>query len=329
MKDHKHAGVLPLLASILCIGLSGGIVIPTAEHGLIEGRGEITKSDIDFLTVGKTVREDVLLRFGEPDLVLNDQRILIYHWSVSHGYWFIGGYYSAGGGPIPKEYLFMLEFDGTGILNRFDVSGSIWTPVNNRIDKWAPQESKKIRKSIFIDPMPVTTTSSVTLDPSSRLLRYWIGEFSDSRTPPHEATLVGYKKAALGAVIAEVRTNRPVADIVRAAVNQHLQIRAHTLASRDADITVIGKVTDFSVTTSLNPLTWDALGQLDVTIEVQRRAQTDTKFIRRYLSQNVSKTLSGPTENTFEQVMRGCLEEMQRQMAADEDLARWLDSSAP
>ena len=88
---------LPFLTVIFLIGLVGCAIFPTPEHDLLEGRGKIDESDIAFLTVGKTTREDVLLRFGEPDLVLYDQRILIYRWSVIQGYIFaIGGYSAAG-----------------------------------------------------------------------------------------------------------------------------------------------------------------------------------------------------------------------------------------
>ena len=91
-----------------------------------------------FLESTKTTREDVLLRFGEPDLILNQDRILIYHWTVSHGYWFAGGGYSAVGGPIPKDYLIMLEFDEQGHLKKYERTGSILTSPQARIDKWTP-----------------------------------------------------------------------------------------------------------------------------------------------------------------------------------------------
>lgn len=101
-----------LFATFVFLGvLTGCVVIPTPEHTLLEGRGKIEEADMAFLERAKTTREDVLLRFGEPDLILNQDRILVYHWAVSHGYWFVGAYYTGAGGPIPKDYLFMLEFD--------------------------------------------------------------------------------------------------------------------------------------------------------------------------------------------------------------------------
>jgi hypothetical protein len=321
-------GTLSIMTFIFFFGLFGCIVIPTPEHALFEGRGEIGESDIAFLSAGRTTREDVLLQFGEPDLVLNDQRIIIYHWSVSHGYWLIGGGYSGYAGPIPKDYLFMLEFDGEGRLNRFEISGSIWTSEKYRIGKWTPQDSEKFRKTIFIDPIPLTSAKLRTFDPESRPARYWIGEFCDNRKSPHVNNFIGHKKAVFGVVIADVRTSRPVIDIVRAAVDQELQAMGHKLSKKDADVVVIGKIAEFSVTTSVNPLTWDAIGLLDVILEVQCATGTETKITRRYKSKNVSKTVIGPSNVNFEKVMRACLEDMQRQMASDEDLARLLGLGA-
>lgn len=161
-----HIGrCLLLLAYIVLALFAGCIVIPTPEHALLEGRGEIDESDIAFLSKSKTTREDVVLRFGEPDLVLHDQHTLVYHWKVSHGYWLIGGYVGAAGGVIPKDYLFMLEFDEEGRLKRFERSGSFWRSTKSRLDEWTPPGSEKLtpkgREIIMIDPIPVAPQRSL------------------------------------------------------------------------------------------------------------------------------------------------------------------------
>jgi hypothetical protein len=316
---------LPVLAFVFLVGFGGCIVIPTPEHGLLAGRGEIKESDIAFLSVSKTTREDVLLRFGEPDLVLQDQRILIYHWKVAHGYWFISGYYSGAGGTIPKDYLFMLEFNKEGRLKRFEISGSFLTSAEDRIDKWTPSGSEKLSalrgENIFIDPIPGTSTQTVTLDTESRPIRFRVGEFFDDRISPQMGNSIGYKKSAFGVIVAEVRVCRPVIDIVRAAVIQQLQVMGNHLVENEADVVVTVKVKEFGVTTSVNPSTRDAIGSLDVIMDVQLATGTDSKIVRQYKAKNVSKTVFGPSDVNFEQVMRLCLEEMQRQMASDKELA--------
>lgn len=49
----------------------GCVIIPTPEHGLLEGRGKIEATDLAFLKKAETERQEVLLRFGEPDLILD------------------------------------------------------------------------------------------------------------------------------------------------------------------------------------------------------------------------------------------------------------------
>ena len=318
----------PFIAFLFLVGFVGCIVIPTPEHALLEGRGEIDESDITFLTVSKTTREEVLLRFGEPDLVLHDQRILIYHWTVSHGYFFVGGGYSGAGGPIPKDYLFMLEFDGEGRLKRFEIGGSIWTPEQYRIDKWTPPASEKLsiqsRQNIFIDPIPTPYAQTISHDTEIRPIRFQVGEFCDGRTSPQTGNFIGHSKAAFGVIITDVRILRPVIDIVRAAVAQQLQVMGHQLVDKDADVSMSGEVAEFGVMTSLNLSSWDAIGSLDVILEVQLATGTDAKIIRHYKAKHVSKTVLGPSDVNFEQVMRACREDMQRQMASDAELARLL-----
>jgi hypothetical protein len=313
------------------IGFTGCVVIPTPEHGLLEGRGKIDESDIAFLSVSKTTHEDVLLRFGEPDWVLHDQRILIYHWSVSHGYWLVGGPPGAVGGTIPKNYLFMLDFDEEGRLKRFNRSGSIWTSEKSRIDKWIPPDfekpSSKSRKIIMIDPIPKANSQTVILDTEFRPTRFWVGEFRDSRNSPHTGNFIGHEKA-FGLIAADIHICRSATDIARAAVAKQLQIMGHQLVYKDADVAVIGEVAEFGVTTPMNLSTWDAIGSLDVILEVQLVKGSDSKIIRRYKAKHVSKkglfSTSGLSGIDFEQVMRACLEDMQRQMASDKELARLL-----
>ena len=63
-------GIIVMRRSYWLLPLLGLLVagcVPTVEHGLLAGRAEITKQDIRSLKVGNTTREDVLLRFGEPD----------------------------------------------------------------------------------------------------------------------------------------------------------------------------------------------------------------------------------------------------------------------
>ncbi len=121
-------GLFMHLACLILVSVPGCIIIPMPEHDLLAGRGKIGEEDIAFLKIGETSREDVVLRFGEPDVILFDQRILAYSWAVSVGY---AAVFAPGGGgaPLGKHYLFMLEFDDEGKLRRGEINSS-WLSQN-------------------------------------------------------------------------------------------------------------------------------------------------------------------------------------------------------
>jgi hypothetical protein len=320
-----------MIAIFLSI-LAGCMIIPTPEHGLLEGRGMIAEIDTAFLQSAKTTRQEVLLRFGEPDLILDHDRILVYHWAVSHGYWAVGAYYTAAGGPIPKDYLFVLEFDDRGFLKRFEKTGSIWTSARARLDKWTPPGSEQPtdpRRTIFmIDPVPRAPAKPDRPDAPVAPLAFQMGKFCYRDGDVVPDAVIGHKVAAFGVIVADVRTSRPFVEMVRSAVMAQIQIEGHRLADQDASVIVTGQIAQFGVTTAISLASWDAIGSLDVTLKIHSSTTPHDPLVRRYQSTQVAKTFMGPTKDDFEQVMRACLEDLQSQMAADTPLARWLDGGA-
>ncbi|MGE5839022.1 MAG: YajG family lipoprotein [Deltaproteobacteria bacterium] len=332
-------GLLRLLRSlmdlclpfIICCFLgvfSGCVIIPTPEHTLLDGRGKIEASDVVFLENAKTTREEVLLRFGEPDLILDHDRVLVYHWAVSHGYWFVGAYYTGAGGPIPKDYLFILEFDDQGFLKRFERTGSIWTSAQARLDRWTPQGTEKSpnagREIFIIDPAPQAHAKADRSNTAVVPVRFRMGEFRHLRTDSPSVDLIGHKVAAFGVIVADVRTCRPFIDMVRSAITAQLETAGHHLVDRDADVIITGDLAEFGVTTSISLSSWDAIGSLDITVKIDSSSTSHDLLIRRYKAKHVSKTFLGPSKENFEQVMRACLEDMQGQIASDAELRRLL-----
>jgi hypothetical protein len=137
-------------------------------------------------------------------------------------------------------------------------------------------------------------------------------------------TLIGHKKAVFGAVMGDVFTCRRVVDMVRGAVANQLQAMGYQLVNQDADIMVTGNVEEFMVLTSVNITTWDAIGSLDVIMKIQPAALNDAPITRRFRAKHVASTVFGPSGKDFEQVMRACLEDMQRQVTSDPDFARMV-----
>ena len=133
-----------LLAFVLAL-MAGCVFIPTPEHGLLSGRGAINEEDMVLLEVGQTTREQVLLRFGEPAAILDDERTLIYYWRVLRGYIVALASVGMNVWPIGKDYLFLMEFDDKGILKRFErTSLGLMESVAERVDQWTPLGSVKL-----------------------------------------------------------------------------------------------------------------------------------------------------------------------------------------
>ena len=99
-----------LLGALVLSTQVGCLIWPFPTGDLIAGRGRITPQYAQPLKVGEAAREDVLLRLGEPDEVLEGGRVLVYRWTEVRGFFAAGGY---GGGvaiPFPGHRAVRLEF---------------------------------------------------------------------------------------------------------------------------------------------------------------------------------------------------------------------------
>lgn len=331
----RPAGVSLALVSV---ALQGCVIlpVPTPEHGLLSGRGEITEADVAFLEAGKTTREELLLRFGEPSTSLNDERILVYHWQAVRGYVLVavGG---RGGGdadawPVPKDYLVLVEFDEHGRLRRSErTAAGLFESTAERVDKWTPPGSVKLgdvrraagpgrtaaRGRFVIDPVPGPDSRPGNALAAIPSLRVKIEEFANDRA----SRLIGQRKAAFGVVTHDVYTLRPLGDVVRDAVASQWKAAGHRLVEDDPDATVTGRIVQFEIETPVFP-SWDAVGRLDVIIVVRAARHAVEPITRRYHCQRVEKTILGPSEKDFEVVIVSCLQDVMYQMASDVDLVR-------
>lgn len=120
-----------VLLAIVTTAVSGCLpfVVPTSEYAPSEfpSRGMVEADAFDFLRVGSTVREEVLLRLGEPDATWEDEAFIAYRWWTVSG---VAGVIGLRGGS--SDYVgeqghdFVIELDDDGIVTRFGL-----------IDEWA------------------------------------------------------------------------------------------------------------------------------------------------------------------------------------------------
>lgn len=112
----RQAGPVLVLAGLL--GSLGCLVWPFPTGQLLSGRGRIQPDYTEPLALGQATRQDVLLRLGEPDEVLEGGTVYLYRWTEVRGYFIILGYGNAATIPFPGPRHLRLDFDAEGRLVR-------------------------------------------------------------------------------------------------------------------------------------------------------------------------------------------------------------------
>lgn len=104
------------MKTILALGacfLTGCIPVVPHYSASLPTRSNVEWQLRDFPIVGTSSREDVLLRFGEPDATQHRQATFVYRWTKMIG--LIPGYYSST--PIGAYYELDIDFDERGVVS--------------------------------------------------------------------------------------------------------------------------------------------------------------------------------------------------------------------
>jgi len=107
-----------ILGAAALLGSLGCLVWPFPTGDLLAGRGRIQKEYLAPLEIGKATREDVLLRLGEPDEVLDNGAVYIYRWTEVRGFLALFGQSNAVVIPFPGHRELRVEFDAESRLKR-------------------------------------------------------------------------------------------------------------------------------------------------------------------------------------------------------------------
>jgi len=103
-------------ASTALLVSTGCLIWPFPTGSLLSGRGRIQPDYTAPLEIGKATREDVLLRLGEPDVVLDNGAVYIYRWTEVRGFFALFGQNNAVVIPFPGHRGLRLEFDAESRL---------------------------------------------------------------------------------------------------------------------------------------------------------------------------------------------------------------------
>jgi hypothetical protein len=104
--------------------MAGCIPIPAPPHGL----GVIPdKEGFESFRIDVSKRADILLVLGEPQYRLDEDRFLLYEWTVAYGYLLIGGPGAGAALPVTAPHFFCFEFGSDSkLLRKEHLVGSIY-----------------------------------------------------------------------------------------------------------------------------------------------------------------------------------------------------------
>jgi hypothetical protein len=129
-----------LLPLLLILFSSACMVIPTPEHR-IAGRVPCDDEKTTFMVKETTSKEEVLLKLGEPDLVLNQEKIFVYRWEMVAAYFIVGGYGAGAIGPIQRPHFLIIEFNDKNIIIRHEVMASVFSSSTPSVETFkSPQQ---------------------------------------------------------------------------------------------------------------------------------------------------------------------------------------------
>lgn len=132
-----------ILIALLLVS-SGCLYIPTPQHSITYGRGMIAQEAIQEFRPGAATRQEILLRFGEPDATLSNQSVFVYTWTRTQGYLFIGG--AGGRGAIVDvghTSLLLMEFDERNCLKRVELtSAGLFSSAMEKASAWVFEKTE-------------------------------------------------------------------------------------------------------------------------------------------------------------------------------------------
>lgn len=123
------------LLALAILGVAGCVAFPTPTTPLMG----IPPEQRDAFKPGDTRRADLLMRYGEPEIRLDNDRVLVYRWKRMRGAIL---FYTLAGVPITDAEALFLEFGPDGRLLRLATTNA-WLEgtIDEQAQAWARGES--------------------------------------------------------------------------------------------------------------------------------------------------------------------------------------------
>jgi len=289
--------------------MAGCILVPLPEHGLMWGKGKITASDMEILREGVTTREDVLLRFGEPDASLSDGEVLAYDWAPTVGI-VVAGQTAV---DIPNHHSLVFEFDQRNRLARYSQREARGEGHLEGITKFYDSRGVDLNNwSVIVDPLPNIWTRRDHSVESMHPLSIMVGEFRDARAAPYSRTMIGRRWANYTIRGTEIHAYRPASEMFRACSIQYFEEYGAIIDDNPADLHVDGVVNVFKAE--------GITVEYDITIEVRSSAHADS-LVRSY--RGSSRDWRSPYN--LDRTLKMALMDLQAKFASDVELKKWME----
>ncbi|MGH9794043.1 MAG: hypothetical protein ACRD5G_04650 [Candidatus Acidiferrales bacterium] len=110
---------------------------PTRTSGASDGTG---KTDLDFIQVGTTSREEVVQKLGWTDTGIKDERLFVGRWVSSSS-----GLFGVGGGDFDRHWggrNLLIEFDEKGVVKQYSVFGD--KELVKQLSAWVTQRPDRL-----------------------------------------------------------------------------------------------------------------------------------------------------------------------------------------
>jgi len=327
MALHSVRSLRALLALLAVFFLAGCIMIPIPEDEgtLTFGRGQIQETDLSFLEPGKSTREEVLLRFGEPSQVLNNEKLIVYRWAVDAGLLVV---YPAPILDYSRFYVVLLEFDENGRLVRTKRSGSIWSGEQSIINEWNPEEGEKLSAGIpiIISPRPAPYVPMGVIDKPFRGTKIQVGDFVDLRVGQGARRVAVIKSFPHWLQPVDILTRQPVTGIMRDAVIDQLATMGAEITDRQPDAVISGEVRSFGIETSYSHFTkYEIVGSLETVLRVKPISGEETEGpSRTFRAIRTKKSLHYPDDALYSRILQGCLEGFLAKLGTDQEFLQLL-----
>lgn len=120
------------LVLLVALGAAGCVVIPTSATPA----RDIPPEQREAFKLGETRRADILMRYGEPEVRLDADRVLVYRWTRLRAVIVVGP--GLGGIPVTDAEALFLEFGADGRLVRMGMA-TAWgnDDIARQAESWA------------------------------------------------------------------------------------------------------------------------------------------------------------------------------------------------